>query len=320
MGRPDDGVSIRSATPADLAALVAVAEPLQRRGDRHIAYLGVDAGTLSAEIPTAADDWTAVSSVAEVGDRIVGWLVGEVDPEIGRVWWWGPFVTEGPDWAGTATALADHAERLLPPRIDQAELAVDSRFVELSRWAVERGFTPDPASVILTLLVDGGDPGAGDPDGGDGDEAAAGLDGDGPSGLVVRAATEADGPAVAPLHDRLFPGTHLPGHRVVASADEHHPRLVAEIGPGRVVGYAAIEHSADGEIYIDFLGVDPRHRRRGAGRALVAAAVAEGRQAGLRRAALTVREDNPGARALYRSIGFSEERVLQPLRRGFRIL
>jgi len=88
---------------------------------------------------------------------------------------------------------------------------------------------------------------------------------------------------------------------------------------GTPVGYVAIEHHPDGEAYIDFLGVAPEHRRRGIGRELIRAALLAGRDLGCPRAALTVREANAGARALYASLGFTEERVLRPLRKGFRL-
>lgn len=52
------------------------------------------------------------------------------------------------------------------------------------------------------------------------------------------------------------------------------------------------------------LAVDPRHRRQGAGRALLAAAIEDVRAAGVHRFFLEVGADNPAARALYEQAGF----------------
>jgi ribosomal protein S18 acetylase RimI-like enzyme len=309
-------MEIRSATVDDLDRLATLGEGLQRRPDRHIAYLGLDAATIAYEVRAAGEDWTASSAVAWSGSGggpgegagPVGWLVGEVDTELGRVWWYGPFVTDGRDWARVATALHDHASARLPEAVAQEELAIDSAFEELARWAPDRGFVPDPASVSLVLPLDRpAPPGSGGP--GPGDE------------VRLRPAVAADLRVLGPLHDELFPDTHTRGHRLLDDADDHHRRLVAELD-GRPVGYVALERSPDtdgDEVYIDFVGVDPRVRRRGLGRRLIEEAVVIGRSWDCRQAALTVREDNTGARALYRSLGFSEERILRPFRKGFRI-
>lgn len=315
-------MDLRRATTDDLDRLAELAEALQSRPERHVAYLSAERKAIAAEL-TDLGDWSMVSSVALHGAEPVGFLVGEVDEEIGRVWWLGPFVTQtaeagaagsGDGWARAATALLEHGGRQLPAAVDQEELAVDDRFVDLIGWAPDHGFAVDPASAILTRPLEPVSPRA---DRGD-EQKDAERDADGrDGGLVIRATTPDDAAVVGPLHDRLFPDTHLPGHRLL-DGSERLVRLVAEVD-GETVGYVALEHTADDEAYIDYLGVDERWRRRGIGRELVEAGAAVGRRLGCRRAALTVRTANDGARALYRSIGFTEERILQPLRRGFRL-
>ena len=81
----------------------------------------------------------------------------------------------------------------------------------------------------------------------------------------------------------------------------------------------AVERQPDGSGYIDFLGVDPRFRRRGLGAELVRAGVAALAELGCTRCSLTVRDDNEAARRLYAGLGFVDERVIVPYRLGFSI-
>jgi ribosomal-protein-alanine N-acetyltransferase len=289
-------VEIRAAVDADRPRLAAFAASLQVRPERHIAYLGLDAATIAAEMVAEDDDWAAVAVVAEDRDRVVGWLMGSVDADMGRVWWFGPFVDDGPrGWDAVATALYDVALAGLPDGIIEQELAIDARFEMLERWAIELGFHTEEASAVLVL-----------------DRPV-----DAPS-IATRPVTAADVTTVGRLHDELFPGTHTTGHGLVAGADASHVRLVAEDGDG-LIGYVAVERQPDGEGYVDFLGVAPDRRRRGFGSELVRAGVDALRKIGCSRVSLTVREGNAAARSVYRSLGFTEERLLRPLRKGFRL-
>lgn len=71
------------------------------------------------------------------------------------------------------------------------------------------------------------------------------------------------------------------------------------------VGMAICRVAAD-EAELLTVAVGPRHRRRGAGRRLVAAVIEQARLAGARTLFLEVGVDNPAARALYDSLGFVE--------------
>ncbi|MGI8801631.1 MAG: GNAT family N-acetyltransferase [Solirubrobacteraceae bacterium] len=104
-------------------------------------------------------------------------------------------------------------------------------------------------------------------------------------------------PAEAPFYD--------------AAADT----LVAERG-GALVGYARLVPvsplaSSRHVLELHCFAFDPAHRRRGIGRRLVEAAVAEARRRGARRLCLRVLAPNAAARGLYAAAGFAEEGVLR---------
>ena len=91
--------------------------------------------------------------------------------------------------------------------------------------------------------------------------------------------------------------------------------LVAE-QDGAVVGYVQVHQpgplpSHEHVLMIDGLAVAPERQHRGAGRALVLAALAEARARGARKVSLRVLAPNARARRLYESCGFVEEGVLR---------
>jgi ribosomal protein S18 acetylase RimI-like enzyme len=83
---------------------------------------------------------------------------------------------------------------------------------------------------------------------------------------------------------------------------------------GRVAGYVKLGRKTElastaHVLSVNGISVDPAFRRRGVGRALVEAAVAEARVRGARRLTLRVLGPNEGARRLYESCGFAVEGV-----------
>lgn len=293
---PEPGaLQLRYANADDLPALADLASSCQGDPEHFVAYVGDDPATIVAEVEEV-EDWTDATLVAEdADDRLVGWLLAERDPEMARLWWWGPFV-HADRWPAAADALFEAAAAVAVGYGEQ-ELAVDSRSSAFEEFAARHDFAPDPGSVLLHL--DRG--------------ALAGA----PTTVVdVEPVGPGTADAVAALHDELFVGTHTTGAALVRQADDRKPRYVATAS-GEVVGYVATEFQPDGSLYVDFLGVAVAHRGRGIGRRLVHQAVERGFAAGATHATLTVREANPAARALYASLGFTEQRILRPYRRGF---
>lgn len=267
--------------------MVQLAAGQQVRVERHIGYLGTDPASIAADV-AGVDGWTARTAVAVDGaGRLAGWLLAETDDEMGRVWWWGPFAVDE-DWAPTADALYGAAAVLTAAT--EEELAPDERHRLAAEFADRHGFRPETASAVLSYRGEG----------------FGGAGGARPLDVELRR------PVVA-LHDVLFPGTHTTGEALVRSDDV---RLVLS-EHGALAGYVAAEVHTDGSGYIDFLGVDPAARGRGIGRRLVEGAVDALLARGVTSVNLTVRESNGAARALYDSLGFTEERLIRPYRKNF---
>lgn len=87
--------------------------------------------------------------------------------------------------------------------------------------------------------------------------------------------------------------------------------LLAVVG-GKGVGYI-VYWALPGEVDIHNLAVDPAHRRKGIGRALLQKVIEEARGNGSTRVTLEVRKSNEAAQRLYHSLGF----VARGIRRGY---
>ncbi len=311
---------IRHAEPDDLDAIASLAADAQRDPERACAYLGDDADAIAADVadvdgPTGGA-WTSATWVTvDHSGGVVAWLLAETDPEMGRVWWWGPVLADAHEAepGETADRLLDAALAVLKG-FDEHELALDGRSTLLAAFAERHGFTAETASVLLATAPF--------------DDALADAPVDpAPRSDIVVAIDDVHRAATAELHDAVFPGTHTPGASLVARDAERELLVIEPDGDpssdgaraGAVAGYVATELQNDGSLYIDYLGVSPEWRGRGLGRLLVSEAVRRGAHAGASHAHLTVRQDNTAARRLYASIGFAEVRILVPYRRGFSI-
>ncbi|CAN5413720.1 hypothetical protein BH23ACT3_BH23ACT3_19960 [soil metagenome] len=304
------GLELTGPGPGELAALAALAARCQRDPRRHCAYTGDDAATIAAEVADV-HNWehlvvARVASDADGASSAIGWLLADIDHEVDRVWWWGPFVDDGHDCSAVADALYRHARGRLRTDGDETageEMAADRRSDLFAELAARHGFTAEEGSACLVVHPP--------------TSVGPGSTASSPD-VTVEPLRPEHHASVAALHDELFPGTHLTGHGLVTADSDRLVRRVAVLGD-RVVGYVATEVQHDGSLYIDFVGVAADVAGRGIGRALVVEACREGFERGATFAHLTVRTSNAVALGLYRSLGFDEERVLVPYRLGLRL-
>jgi ribosomal protein S18 acetylase RimI-like enzyme len=299
---------LRPPVDGDTRAVAALAAQCQADPEFHIPYVGLTPESIEADIGELGD-WTECSIVAEQAGEVVGALIAELDEEMGRLWWWGPFVSEDATtgWSAIADRLYDETRAVVPAAIAEEEACADDRSKSVRNWCDRHGLVPETASVLLRRQPEV--------------PPSPSID------SRVRPMVESDHEAVTALHESAFPGTHATPEALVRSSE---PRLVIETdatpgdgapGDGRtaVGGYIAYELHADGSGYIDFLAVDPELRNAGLGAALVDTACALMFDGGVGHVHLTVREDNAAARALYAGLGFVEDRLARPFRRGFHL-
>lgn len=285
-------VEIRPAEERELDELVALAARCQARAETSIPYLHDEPAAIRRDV-CDVDDWAQHTMVAVDGARIVGWLLAELDDEIGRVWWWGPFVAH-PEWARVADGLLIASRARLPSVITQEEAVAQPANTELGAWSARHGLALETASLSLTIdHVPAGDVGAN-----------------------VRPMLDRDRERVVALVDGLFPDTHFTG-RQLASGEAGHDVLLVVLHAGEVSGFAAAEIQSDGSGYLDYVGVDPAHRGAHLGSALVRAACRALFDRKASHVHLTVRETNVAARTMYDHLGFQVETTLRPYRRGF---
>ena len=291
--------AVRLAWPGDLGALAAAAVCAQADPDRFIGYVGHDAAAIAADLAEIAGvkHWFEATHVALDDERnVLGWIAAETDTDLGRVWWWGPFLADGNEALRDpiSDALFSAGERSLK-EISEQEFAIDERSAGLERFVERHGFVAHEGSVVLN---------SGDMLG----SAATPTD-------VVMGLAEEHHDAVAALHDQIFPTARAPGSLLVSQTDERHQCFVAVVND-EVIAYVATIFENDQSLSIDSLGVAVKHRAAGWGRMLVTAAM-RARRDEATHAHLTVRSTNDAARRLYASLGFTEERIVILMRRGF---
>jgi len=110
--------------------------------------------------------------------------------------------------------------------------------------------------------------------------------------------------AVAELHERSFPARTVSGRQLVEGSRGH--CVVVVIGASGLIGYAA-GYPQEGELYVDFVAVDPNLRSLGAGRALVRGLLRElaARHGARSQAAAVIALGNDASERMFTQLGFT---------------
>jgi ribosomal protein S18 acetylase RimI-like enzyme len=286
----------RTATVADLDAVIALVARLQRDPAHQIGFHGETEDEIAEELAVFAPDCVGGAVVAvDRNGRVRGALSVQVEGE--RAYLYGPFVDVPANhpaashvWQATADAMLTHVRQL--PRLSgvhRLDLFGHQKNRLLADFAVRHGapvhtttrcFTLT-ASPLRSLLVRG--PAQ--------DDRTTLL----PADPAVR-------DAVVRLHDRCFPDAPTDGPRLV-SGDRH--TVVVLLGERGLLGYAAGYTQAE-EYYVDVVGVDEDARSCGVGRTLVRRLLAElAARGGVRdRAAAVIRDGNDASEHMFTKLGF----------------
>lgn len=129
-------------------------------------------------------------------------------------------------------------------------------------------------------------------------------------GIEIRRA--ADGVVPEPLEE-VFDDTFSPERLATRAGVEGHLLVVAVDGDhtvGQVAGIVQHLTHKDPELHLENVGVAPSHRRRGIAAAMVAEALAWGRELGCDEAWVATEVDNDAANELYRSLGSQDDPAL----------
>jgi ribosomal protein S18 acetylase RimI-like enzyme len=294
---------IREAVSSDLDEVVDVLVRLQAEPAHHIAYHGETAEEIIEELTSMRPDWTSGTVLAtdfESG-RLRGVLSVEADPEVGRAWLHGPYVDVPANhpaaerlWHQTADALLVRALRVPSLKgIGDLELCGHRKHRLLADFAARHHFRTGTTSRVF-LLTDAAlravlvrDP-----------ERESTVD------IAMRVLPDELRNAVAELHERCFPGTTVTGRQLVEGS-RGHCVVVITGRSGALIGYAA-GYPQEGELYVDFVAVDPDRRSLGAGRALVRGLLRElAARHGVRaRAAAVIALGNDASERLFTALGF----------------
>jgi GNAT superfamily N-acetyltransferase len=288
---------VRTATPADLGAVIALVARLQQEPAHQIGYHGETEDEVAEELAALRPGWAGGAVVAaDRGGRVRGVLSVEVEGARGYLY--GPFVdvpanhpAAGHVWQTTADAMLAHA-RQLPGLAGVRTLDLFGHRSNrlLADFAARHGapvrmttrcFTLT-AAPLRSLLVRG--PGQ--------DDRATLL----PPDPDLRE-------AVARLHDRCFPDAPTSGADLV-HGDRH--TVVVLRGERGLLGYAAGYTQAE-EYYVDVVGVDEDARSCGVGRTVVRRLLAElAARGGVRdRAAAMIRDGNEASEHMFTKLGFT---------------
>lgn len=301
---------VRTATSADLGAVIALVARLQQEPAHQIGFHGETEDEIAEELAALTPDWAGGAVIAaDRNGRVRGVL--SLDVEGKRAFLLGPFVdvpanhpAAGHVWQATADAMFAHA-RQLPRFAGVATLDLFGHRANrlLADFAARHGapvrlttrwFTLT-AAPLRSLLVRG--PGQ--------DDRTTLL----PDDPEIR-------DAVARLHDRCFPEAPTAGAGLVAG-DRH--TVVVLRGERGLLGYAAGYPQAE-EYYVDFVGVEEAARSCGVGRTLVRRLLAElAARGGVRgRASAMIEDGNEASEHMFTKLGFEPHSELVNYRADLR--
>lgn len=272
-------------TPAQWDELARAIAERNRQPSQHIGYLGEDPDVVASELRELDGD--PLFAVARQDRQWRGLLGADWDDELGRAWLHGP-------WAATPSLMDRLYHELtahLPAAVTGRELFCDVANTAVVDFAARQGFAPHGEHDIMRFARD-----------------------QLPELSPVRL------PALPPhlrgqfadLHDRAFPGTYAPSHRLLADGAP----ILADADNGTLLGYVVLKLEPDNaDAQIEYLAVLESARGRGVGARLVTAALHEA-FTDERFSVMDLVVDDPVARRLYQRAGFRLLRQMRSFRTG----
>jgi ribosomal protein S18 acetylase RimI-like enzyme len=260
----------------------------------HIGYFGETPGAIRETLLDLEPPATEVFRLAVEDGRLVGVLGLEINPEIGRVWLFGPLIDHD-DWQTIADQLYEAVKPIMPAGIQEHELFGDAGNIHLQEFAERHAFPLLGEHAILAL------------------ERAKFVYSN--SRSLVSEYQPAFFGQLEQLHDTLFPHTYFTARQMFEKQGEN--RRLFIVADGDVLqGYAFCKVDPEtGEGYLDFIGVAGPYQGRGLGKQLLAAALGWIFSVpGIEKVDETVNTNNTRALSLYSEFGFVTKRIMKGYR------
>jgi len=287
-------MKIRKIDDSNLEQAISLVARLNQDLKHKISYFGETREEIEADFSTVqSPEGYSYIAISDQG-KVIGFFGIEIDLELGRSWLLGPLVEEQ-DWDAIAGKLYEAITTDLPPEISDQELYFHGQNIRLEKFAQRHAFTYHAQGAVLILDVNQRQT-----------RNAAGI-----IEFDERYLTQ-----LVTLHNDLFPNTYYSAEQLQKLDKEEDKCLLICQKNWSLVGYIFVQlRPASQDVYIDFLGVDQEHRRRGIAQDLVAQAVDWAVQRPyVETISLTVNGDNEAAINLYQSMGF----VTQTVSRSYR--
>ena len=123
----------------------------------------------------------------------------------------------------------------------------------------------------------------------------------------IRNMKEADAKTLADMEKELFPDSWS-RTALLETYKQNHAKILLAEEADEILGYVIVYCVLD-EAEIARIAVSPKRRRQGVGRCLLDELRRMGKEQGISRILLDVRESNRGARAFYEAYGFAQDGI-----------
>ena len=276
-------ITTRRAVEKDLELMVGVAVASQAVRATHSGLFPTTEPEIRASL--AELEWLEHGWVAEDGGTVVAWVTGEHSGASVR--WVGPFAPED-GWAEGASAVLGVARE--SSRATVEVIHADNRNYHLTGLATELGFSGSDGIVEIELETPLKD-----------------------SIVMVHPMKQEFREFVSMFHEASFPDSEVVGADIVEAEGPNMTMVIRH--SGQPVGYINTTRESETTARINFVAVEEAARRKRLGGEMVRAATTALVAEGISVVRVEVGDENEPARELFRSLGFTEQRLVIPFNR-----
>lgn len=276
-------ITARRAVEKDLDLMVGVAVASQAVRATHAGLFPTAEPEIRASLTGL--DWLEHGWIAEENGTLVAWVTGEQSGPSVR--WIGPFALED-GWAEGAPAVLGAARA--SSSATEEVIHADNRNYHLTGLATELGFSGNDGIVEIEL----------------GEPLKDSI-------VMVHPMKQEFREFVSMFHEASFPNSEEVGSDIVEAEGPNMTMVIRH--SGQPVGYINTTRESERTARINFLAVEDAARRKRLGGEMVRAATTALVAEGISVVRVEVGDENEPARELFRSLGFTEQRLVIPFNR-----